>query len=213
MRRAYFVLLANVVAACAQPATPIDNEQARVLVVTDNPHHKGGMHEHAMNRVMIYLDPGEDRLAYEDGRVKDLNFKAGEVLWSAAGGRHTSENVGSKAFRVVEVELKTPGKAFTAPALDPVKVAPKNYKVVMDNAQVRVLRVRVEPHQKLPLHEHGLGRVVVYLRPYRIKVTPEGMDARESSGPAYDVKWAGPQKHTEENLSDEPFEVIAVDLK
>ncbi len=199
--------------AYAQRAVPVDNEQVRVLSVVDPPHRKGAMHEHTMNRVMIYLDPGIDRISYEDGRVTDLKFKAGDVLWSPAGGKHTSENIGEKPFRIVELELKAQGKPFRPSGLDPVSVAPANYKVVLDNEQVRVLRVRVEPRQKIRLHEHGVNRVAVFLTPFRLRVTPEGGQPAESSGSAYEVRFSKPQRHIEENLSEVPFEVIAVELK
>lgn len=67
-----------------------------------------------MNRVMIYLDAGKMTLTDPNGKVETLNFKAGEVLWSPAGGLHTSLNVSDHAVRIVEVELKSkPGRAST----------------------------------------------------------------------------------------------------
>jgi hypothetical protein len=53
--------------------------------------------------------------------------------------------------RIVEVELKSKpaGRArLKQPALDPIKVDPKRYKVELENDQVRVFRVRYEPHGK-----------------------------------------------------------------
>src|SRR2546425_12817288 len=71
----------------------IDNDQARVLVVNSEPDVKSALHKHDMNRVMIYLDAGKMTLTDPNGKVETLNFKAGEVLWSAAGGIHTSLDV------------------------------------------------------------------------------------------------------------------------
>ena len=89
----------------AQTLPAIENDQVRVLVVTDQPKHRSALHEHKVNRVMIYLDPGMDRITYADGHVEDLKFRANEVRWSPAGGKHTSENIGERPFRIVEVEL------------------------------------------------------------------------------------------------------------
>jgi hypothetical protein len=81
----------------AEPAddrVKIDNEQARVLVVTSAPGVKSELHEHKMNRVMIYLDAGKMTLTDTAGKVETLNFKAGEVLWSQSTMRpHVSLNV------------------------------------------------------------------------------------------------------------------------
>jgi quercetin dioxygenase-like cupin family protein len=197
----------------AQRSVPVDNQQVRVVDVTSPPHRKSGMHEHAMNRVMVYLTSGTNRLTYEDGRVKNLRFQPGDALWDAAGGRHTSENPEAAAFRVVEVELKTGGHPWSPPPLDPVRVAPQSYRVVLDNPQVRVLRVRIDGGQKVPLHEHSLNRVVVYLSDQRVRVTSPAGEVTEAVAKAGEVRWAGTARHAEENLAEKPFEVVVVELK
>jgi beta-alanine degradation protein BauB len=206
------ILLAAAPSRAQQPPV-IDNDQVKVLVVTDEPRRKSALHEHAMNRVMIYLDGGENRLTYEGGRMDDQKFRAGEVRWSPAGGRHISVNPGDKPFRVVEVELKGKGHPFTPPQRDPVKLDPQEYKVLIDNDQVRVLRVRIAGNKKVPLHEHARNRVVVYLTDQRNRVTDEGGKVTEATAKAGEVRWAGPAVHSEQNLSDQPFEVVVVELK
>ena len=169
-----------------------------------------------MNRVMIYLDAGKMTLTDPNGKVETLNFKAGEVLWSPAGGLHTSLNVSGHAVRIVEVELKSkPGRASTLqqPALDPVKVDPKRYKVELENDQVRVLRVRYGPHDKGVMHEHTLNRVVTFITDGNMKVTTPDGESKILRTAAGDVTWGGPAKHTEENLSDQLFEVVVVEFK
>ena len=104
-------------------------------------------------------------------------------------------------------------KPFKAPALDPVKVHPSGYKVELDNPQVRVIRVRMNPKQKIPLHEHALNRVVVYLKPQKIKVTPDGGAATEISPAENEVRFSTPGRHTEENLGDGPVELLMIELK
>ncbi len=64
--------------------------------------------------------------------------------------------------------------AFTAKAQDPVKVDPKHNKVEFENAQVRVLRFTVGPHEKSPMHEHP-ANIVVFLTDAHVKFTyPDG---------------------------------------
>ena len=194
----------------------IDNDQARILVVNSAPDVKSSLHKHDMNRVMIYLDAGKMTLTDPNGKVETLNFKAGEVLWSPAGGLHTSLNVSGHAVRIVEVELKSkPGRASTRqqPALDPVKVDPKRYKVELENDQVRVFRVRYGPHDKGVMHEHTLNRVVTFITDGNMKVTTPDGESKILKTAAGDVTWGGPAKHTEENLSDQLFEVVVVEFK
>ena len=197
----------------AQRTVPFDNPQVRVIVVTDTSTAKGRMHEHPMNRVMIYLDRGHQRLEYADGRVVDLKFNPGDALWSAAGGMHTSQNVGGTPYRVVEVELKNNGGDVRYSALDTIKVSPKDYKVLIDNTQVRVTRAGIGARAAIPMHEHSLNRVVVVLKDAHVRIVGKDGAPSEATLKAGEVRWAGPSVHREENLRDEPVEMISVEVK
>lgn len=207
-----YLFVGLVCAAAAQAQPVIENEFVRVLKVTERPHRKTRPHEHKINRVMIYLNAGKQEFV-EDGKTSYLEFKAGEPLWSPARGTHTAESVGAEPFTVVEIELKKDGGgvADTGP-LDPVKVDPKHYKVEFENKQVRVLRIIFPPGEGAPLHEHRLNRVAVFLRDTKLEVTTDGKPALMERK-AGEVTWGGQAKHVEKNLSDQPFEVIAVELK
>ena len=61
-------------AEAADDRVKIDNDQARVLVVRSAPGAKSELHEHKMNRVMIYLDAGRMTLTDTAGKVETLNF-------------------------------------------------------------------------------------------------------------------------------------------
>lgn len=202
-------------ALSAQSEVPIDDEQVRVLVVSDKPGQKSGLHQHTVNRVMVYLDAGEMALAYEGGKTQRLKWKAGEALWSAGGGMHTSENTGGTSFRIVEVELKRKptGAAYSTGKLDPLKTDPKRYRLEFENDQVRVIRARYAPRDKGAMHEHVLPRVAVFLTPQRMKVTTPDGKVSELSGEAGRVLKGGAATHIEENLSDRPFEVLVIELK
>src|SRR5262245_38949944 len=96
-------------ATAADDSVKIDNDTTRVLVVDSLPGAKSKMHEHKINRVTVYLDPGKMTLTDSDGKVETLTFKANEALWSPATTRpHISENVSGHTVRIVEIELKSP---------------------------------------------------------------------------------------------------------
>ena len=57
--------IAGLLSAAERVATPIDNDQVRVLDVTVQPHEKTRLHEHKINRVMIYLDEGAQHFEYQ----------------------------------------------------------------------------------------------------------------------------------------------------
>ena len=95
---------------------------------------------------------------------------------------------------------------------DPVRVDSRHYTVEMENEKVRVLRIKYGPHEKSVMHGHP-ALVGVMLTDCNIRFTyPDGRteDIVATAGqvvsfPALD--------HLPENLSDQAFEVIAVELK
>ncbi|HZS52646.1 MAG TPA: hypothetical protein VFA54_17385 [Bryobacterales bacterium] len=196
------VLLVSGLQAQVPDGVKIDTPKVRVLVATEQPHHPSALHEHTMNRVMIYLGGGQMKFTEPAGTVENMPVKKGQVLWSPAAGPHISENVGGEPFQVVEIELK--GKPSGSPApvskIDPLHVDPKHYSLELENDQVRVLRVRFGPREKGVLHEHTLEHIVVYLND-------------QARGKAGEVRLDGPMTHTEQNPLDHPVERIAIDLK
>ena len=178
----------------------VDTEQARALLVTEQPHHPSAMHEHPMNRIQIYLGAGEMTFTSPAGKVDKIAFQAGDVRWSPAGVRHIGENATNHPFQLVEIELKNHPRPFTPSDLDPLKTDPKHYTLEFDNDQVRILRVRFAPHEKGVRHDHQLNHIVIYLTDH-------------AKGPAGTVKIEGPDVHSEENPLEHPVERIAVDLK
>jgi hypothetical protein len=198
----------------ATPETLIENDQVKVIKVVDEPHVKNAPHRHESNRVMIYLQAGRQEIV-ADGKKTVPEWKAGEVRWSPSGGMHTSEVVSANPVTIIELEIKKPAdpsKKVTA-ELDPLKVAPQLYKLEFENPQVRVFRVKMPPHVKVPLHQHMTNRVVVYMTDQNTSTTPEGGKTEVGNHKAAEASWGMPAKHREENLSDKPFEAVVVELK
>jgi hypothetical protein len=193
----------------------IDNDQVRVVVANDQPHHKGAAHQHPVNRVMIYLDAGRQEIVSADGKKTILEFQPGEVKWSPTRGMHTSEIVSDKPVRIVEIELKKQGDpAKTAEcALHPLHSAPGQAKLEFENEQVRVFRVKVAAHGTLPLHEHVVNKIAVNVLPVNERITTAGGQVSMVKEAVTTATWGGPVKHREENLSDSPMETLVIELK
>jgi quercetin dioxygenase-like cupin family protein len=105
--------------------------------------------------------------------------------------------------------------AFTcgaALAQDAVKVDPKHYSVLVDNAQVRVLRIRYGPHETSVRHSHP-NAVVTYLTDAHIKFLLGNGKTVVARGKAGSAAWAPAGVHTPTNLSNKPMEAILVELK
>lgn len=104
--------------------------------------------------------------------------------------------------------------SLTAPALaqDAVKVDPQHYSVLVDNPQVRVLRISYGPHQSSVRHSHP-NSVIVYLTDAKNKFVLGSGKMIQRSGKAGEAAWAPAGIHTPTNLGDKPMEAILVELK
>jgi hypothetical protein len=189
----------------ASPADELklDTPQVRVLLDTELPFETEAPRQHPMNRVLIYLDDAHFEQSSEDGRVESYEMKANDVRWSRAGKPYIIENKAGHPLRIVEIQLKTGENGGPRPPetkLDPTVVDAPHYKVEYENPQVRVLRIHFGPHEKSPMHEHQLNRVVVYIND-------------QANMKAGDIRISPPGTHTEENAGDTPADRIAVEIK
>lgn len=102
--------------------------------------------------------------------------------------------------------------AGRALAQDPVEVDPDHYKVEFENDQVRVLRITYGPNEKSVMHDHPEG-VAVYLSDLKGQFTlPDGQTVEEE-GKAGEATWTEAGPHLPQNMTDQPFELILVELK
>lgn len=102
--------------------------------------------------------------------------------------------------------------ASVAHAQDPAKVDPKHCKVEFENAQVRVLRWTVGPHEKIPMHGHP-AYVSISLTSGGTRFTLPDGTTKEIHQKAGETSWNAGEKHSAESLSDQPGETIQVELK
>jgi pimeloyl-ACP methyl ester carboxylesterase len=95
---------------------------------------------------------------------------------------------------------------------DPVKVAPQNYKVLLENDHVRVIEALLKPGDRTPQHSHP-ARIVYSLSDHSaIFRSPEGRVMHITSK-AGDTVWRDPIIHSEENDGKTDSHAILVELK
>jgi len=200
-----FIVLAAASSTAAQSVIEkekFDVEKARVYVATVQPYRPvRAPNGHARNRVFIYMDDGVMTRREGNAPAKTIVFHRGDVGWIPASRGYVSENTTERAVRILMVDLKgTPSGPTPVTKLAPAVVDSRHYTVVLENDQVRVLRIHFGPHDKGARHEHILNRIVLYLN---------------DQGPAKadDVRMAGAGTHTGENASGQRADRIAVELK
>lgn len=107
-----------------------------------------------------------------------------------------------------------------AGAQDPLKVLPQDYRLVLDNETVRVIRAAYQPHQKLAAHDHPHHPTVyVYLNdsgPVRFSHVEQPAFTRERplvKAGTFGVSPGRIETHTAENLGNKPCEFLRIELK
>ena len=100
----------------------------------------------------------------------------------------------------------------TALAQDPVKVAPTNHKVLLENDRVRVLEFRSKPGEKIGMHSHP-DLFVYNFAAGKTKFTyPDGRtEERESQAGA--VTWRDAETHASEYTGTGEAHALLVELK
>ena len=187
-----------------------ENDQVKVFRALEKAHVKGKFHDHKPNRVMIYLQGGQQRFEYQDGRKPLMaDWKAGQVVWSVPEGMHSPEVTGDDSFNIIEIELKKAGSGKALPASD----FPKSAKVEFDNQQVRVMRVKLGAHENLKVPSHADNRVVVFLTEQDVRITGADGKANSVHRKAGEAVWETPSVYKQENLGDKPLEMIVAQLK
>ena len=100
------------------------------------------------------------------------------------------------------------------PAQDAVKVAGDNYKLITENARVRILDVKLTPGQKTAMHSHP-DLIAVILAPSTIKQTTADGKSAEVGGNEKrgGVLFTPATTHISENIGKTPFHAILVEFK
>jgi len=97
-------------------------------------------------------------------------------------------------------------------AQDPVKVAPKNVKVVFENDRVRVIEVRIKPGEKIPVHSHP-ANVTIALSDFKGKWISDDGQPTVKQFKLDNVVWSEPITHASENVGSTEIHAIAIELK
>jgi quercetin dioxygenase-like cupin family protein len=95
---------------------------------------------------------------------------------------------------------------------DPVKVAPKNVKVVFENNRVRVLEVRIKPGEKIPMHSHP-PHLVYTLSDFKGKYSSPDGESTLILGKTGAWSWTEAITHDSENVGTTEIHAFAIELK
>lgn len=97
-------------------------------------------------------------------------------------------------------------------AQDPAMIDSIHHKVILENDQVRVMRVNYSPHEKGSVHNHP-NSIAVFLTDATIRIIQADGKTVEITAKPGQVVWSPATTHTVENAGDKEFELIHIDLK
>jgi quercetin dioxygenase-like cupin family protein len=102
--------------------------------------------------------------------------------------------------------------SVSAGAQDVVQVGGDTHKVLLDNAQVRVLAVKIKAGEKVPMHSHPAS-VSYYLSDGKLRITLADGKTVEREPKAGAAAWSEPVTHAVENIGTSDFTQVQIELK
>src|SRR5262245_53758309 len=105
------------------------------------------------------------------------------------------------------------GLTKVAFAQDPSKLAPENYKILLDNCQIRVMDYHLRAGEKEPMHSHPAGVFAYYLTGGKVRTTTPDGKIVEASSRSGDGVWREPVTHGNENIGDTEVRALVIEPK
>jgi quercetin dioxygenase-like cupin family protein len=103
--------------------------------------------------------------------------------------------------------------ASKAHAQDPVKVAPENFKVLLENDRVRVLDFHSKAGTKIPMHSHPAYVSYSISGAGKTKFTSQDGKTTEQTAKTGQATWHEPETHASEYEGSGSTHVVLIELK
>lgn len=100
--------------------------------------------------------------------------------------------------------------AAPAPAMDFLEAAPKQAKVLVDNDKVRIIEVKINKGDRIPMHSHP-DSVIHVIKGGKVRWTGEDGKTSESRAEDGETMFRPAVTHAHEHL--EPSHAILIELK
>jgi hypothetical protein len=92
---------------------------------------------------------------------------------------------------------------------------PEHYKLEFENEFVRVIPCRIPGRDKVKMHNHPFGSVIIFMTDQNLHQTLESGATEEAHNKAGHIVWGNGslKQHMGENVTDQLYEYIRVDIK
>jgi hypothetical protein len=186
----------------------LENDTVRVIEATVPLHSRELPHTHFWPSVF-----------FEQASGLNEPWKTVNIRWSEGGPSKGFDSSDRDRHNLL-IELKDmncqPAPSPDLPATDGGRIHDPNISVVLENAYVRVLSVRVRPGEKEPWHTHTWPAVVVYFRlPPSQRLSPDGKKTPRAELKEMQVTFDSSSQplHSVENLGKVMYQAYRVEIK
>ena len=144
------------------------------------------------------------------------NLNRRQLMKAAAASSLAAAALGT-AIAVQSAQNSRP--AEQAPGIDMSRECtvadPEHYHLEFENEYVRVIRCRIPARDKVKMHNHPLGSVIIFMTDQNLHQSLENGATEEAHHKAGQVLWANGSQatHMGENVTDQMYEYIRVDVK
>jgi quercetin dioxygenase-like cupin family protein len=136
-------------------------------------------------------------------------------LVKATGASLAAAMTGWASLRASQSGTLAPQEAGVDMSHECTVADPEHYHLEFENEYVRVIRCRIPAHDKVKMHNHPFGSVIIFMTDKNLHQTLESGKTEEAHNKAGHILWGnGSQaQHMGENVTDQPYEYIRVDIK
>jgi quercetin dioxygenase-like cupin family protein len=139
-----------------------------------------------------------------DGRRSMTIMRLGKTSGSATRLYRTTTTAVAAGFALLV--------SASAGAQDVVQVGGDTHKVLLENAQVRVLAVKVKAGEKVPMHSHPAS-VSYVLSDGKLRITLADGKTVDKEPKAGSATWSDAVTHVVENIGTSEFTQVQIELK
>jgi quercetin dioxygenase-like cupin family protein len=194
-----------------QRTTMLDNATVTVTRLRFAAGAGEAVHTHDFPVVIVQLTAGEVDLTVSDARAIGPRV-AGSVTYVPAGTEHAAKNAGAMTFELLAIAIKpTRPPALEAPPTE----APAGITrtTILDNADVRSVRVQLAPGSRERVHSHPNDLVTVQLTTGKVRILVDGKrtDARLQVGSVQFLPRN--TSHAYENSDHNKLEMLSIFIK
>jgi hypothetical protein len=139
-----------------------------------------------------------------------------ELVKAAAGASLAAATMGNPiATRAAQNSNSAPIEPGVDTSHECTVADPEHYHLEFENEYVRVIRCRIPGRDKVKMHNHPFGSVIIFMTDQNLHQTLENGATEEAHNKAGRVLWGnGSQaQHMGVNVTDELYEYIRVDIK